>query len=252
LTRAKLPFKSAAIYILVATLVISGGATLGFLYFSHIKEMQRQDPAFRLENIDQKALLPSLYLEELLEVSVDKPVNLHELNLSDAEIKLRASPLIKDVEISKVFPNGCQISYTVNDPVARLSDWPNGALDKEGRLIPICSFFDAELLPIVTIGEFQEVQWGKKIRSDRIQLALELVNLLPMNDIKRIDVSRVEQPSFGLRELVIVLEKEIVRLNPDHWQQGWMNFQQMQKILPANEQVVVDLRIQDLAYIDEK
>lgn len=222
----------------------------GTLYYFHIKESQKLDPAFNLTYIDQEGGLPTSYLLELMELSKDLPLNLHEFSLKEIEVKLCSSPFIKNTVVTRLFPNLCSLSYTMRKPVARLSDWENGGLDEEGVLIPIDPFFDAGSLPVVTLGEVGNAKWGKKIISPRRALALELIKNLSFNGIDRIDVSRTELPSFGSREIIVVLENKIIRLNPDHWKEGWLNFLQMESILPKGEKSIVDLRIKDLAFIN--
>ncbi len=247
----KLPFRKAVFYIFAVTVVIFGIAFLAMVYYFHIKESQKQDPAFNLAYIEQQGELPTAYLVELMGLSQDESLNLHEFDLSEIEKKMCESPLIKNAVVSKIFPNACFLDYSMRKPVVRLSDWENAALDEEGVMVPIHPFFKMDKLPVVTLGAYKRAGWGKKIKSPRTRLALDLIKHLSFNEIDRIDVSRIELPSFGSREIVIVLEKKIVRLSPDDWENGWSNFQQMEQMLPRDEHVVVDLRIKDLAFIQD-
>ena len=245
----KLPFKRAVIAILAATAVISGGAAFSLLYYFHIQESQKHDPAFYLRVLEQKGGLPQNYIEELLGLCIDQPVNRLEFDSGEARKQLLNSPLIKSAEVKTSLPNACHVMYSLYEPVAVLADWDNAALDSGGRIIPWRPFFSKEGLPLVAIGGAQDVKWGDKLKLQRVQLALKLLQSLPLGEVRLIDVSRVELPSFGKRELIVTLEKAIVRLNPDEWESGWKNFLKMRLLLNEKPLSVIDLRISKLGYM---
>jgi cell division septal protein FtsQ len=245
----KLPFKRAAIAILAATAIISGGAAFSLLYYSHIQESQKQDPAFYLRILEQKGGLPQNYIEELLGLCVDQPINLLEFDSGEARKHLLNSPVIKSAEVKTSLPNACHVVYSLYEPVAILADWDNAALDRGGRIIPWRPFFSKDKLPLLAIGGAQDVKWGDKLKLQRVELALKLLRSLPLDKISLIDVSRVELPSFGQRELIVTLGKAIVRLNPDEWESGWRNFQKVEGLVNQKQLSVIDLRISKLGYL---
>lgn len=242
-------FKKALATIAFITLFVSGGASLGVLYFTHIKESQRADPAFLLKYINQKGDLPSYYIEEVLGLCVDKSVSIHEFNSTTGKKKLLDNPLIKSAEVKKLLPDSCQVVYELYQPVALLKDWENAAIDRDGRIIPFHPFYLAEGLPSVVVGEIAEPEWGKKLKLPRVHLALKVLKSIPLQELEKVDVSRVDQPSYGQRELVVILDDAILRMDPDYWEEGLRNFSMMRSLLDGNAKAVIDLRIPHIALV---
>lgn len=245
----KLPFKKALTVIVFATLGITGGSVLSVLYYSHIFESQKKDPAFYIKYLDQKGELPSHYIEEVLELCVDQKVNIHEFSVAQAKKKLMESPLIETVEVKKQIPDSCQVVYRLFEPVALLSDWENAAIDNHGRLIPFFPFYSLVGLPEITIGEVENLSWGKKLKLARVHTALKMLKKIPHQNLVRLDVSRVDLPSYGQREIIVTMQDAIIRLNPDEWEEGWSNFLKMRGELKHKPLQVVDLRIPQIAIV---
>lgn len=234
---------------MMTTIGITGGALLSILYYSHIFESQKNDPAFYLKYLDQKGGLPSYYVEEVLGLCVDEMVNIHDFSVSKAKKRLEESPLIASVEVKKQMPDSCHVVYRLFEPVAMVTDWENAAVDQNGRLIPFLPFYDHVGLPQITIGEVAQPEWGKKLRLSRVHTALKILRKIPLQDLVRLDVSRVDMPSFGQREVIVTMQDAILRLNPDHWEDGWNNFLKMQEVIDDQSLRVVDLRIPQIAII---
>ncbi len=57
-----------------------------------------------IQNNPQSDALKTVYLAELLELSLDRPVNLYQLNIQEATQKLLNHPLIKKATIKKFYP----------------------------------------------------------------------------------------------------------------------------------------------------
>ncbi|ADI38735.1 putative cell division protein FtsQ [Waddlia chondrophila 2032/99] len=245
----KQPFKRALATVALITLFVSGGSGLAMLYFMHIKESQRADPAFSLRYLDQKGELPSHYVEEILGLSSDKPINIYEFNALDEKRKLLSHPLIKSAEVKKQIPDTCQVVYELHEPIALLSDWENAAIDRDGRLIPFHPFYQMEGLPSIIIGEIENPKWGNKLRLPRVHLAIRILKSIPLQDLEALDVSRVDLPSFGQKEIVMTLNDSILRLNPDNWKKGWRYFLEIQPLLNPGGKTVVDLRIPKIALV---
>jgi len=252
LKKPRFTFKKALAVIAVVTVVVSGGAALGVLYYTHIHETQLADPAFALRYLNQKGELPSHYIEEILDLCVDKTLNIHEFNTAKARKKLQGHPLIKSAEVKKQMPDSCLVVYQLYEPVALVSDWDNAAIDRDGRIIPFHPFYPPEGLPIVTIGEVEHPKWGEKLRLSRVHLALKMLRTLPLQDLENLDVSRVDLPSFGQREIIVTLTDGILRLNPDDWKEAWGHFLKMRSLLDSRSKPVVDLRIPNIALLQEQ
>ena len=100
MTTTKMPFSRSLIWILVSTLLISGSAFMGWLYFLHVKERRLHDDQYRIvaiiQSTPQADALKTLYLAELLGLSLDRPINLYQFNAKEAAQTLLSHPLIKN------------------------------------------------------------------------------------------------------------------------------------------------------------
>lgn len=292
----KLPLKVALFWILLSVLLISGTATLGLLYYQYIKELHAQDEAYRIVAIVQTTTEPealkTVYLAELLDISVDKPTNLYRFNSKEATRKLLGSPLIKDAQVKKIRPGTLYIDYVMRKPIAFLADFTNTAIDSEGYLFPYKPFFTPKKLPEIYLGissmeQSQKGPWGICVQGKQVKLALSLLqhlNKTYCSDkcyVTRIDVSKANALSCGQREIVAILEVKqvqelnskfienkityLLRLNSETYSQGLANFALLQQHLfqkelleknPSADQnfnkKVIDLRLPQLAFIQER
>ena len=280
-----MPFKKAMIRILLVTCLISGSAAFAVLYYFHIREMQLQDERYTLSALSQKGPLSSEYFAELFNLSVDRPTNIYQFNADEAKKKLFASPIIKSAEIEKIKPGTLSIEYTLRRPIAYLSDFSNTAIDVEGFLIPIEPFFPKGEMPEIAIGDLGDsIKWGEQLHFSRFTKAMDLLRLFSEREnkisLKKIDVSKAESLSCGVREIVVVLEEhsvqeydgltyeyifpKILRLNPDNIYDQLSNYKILREHL-VNQEIpqlfdpeelsitaqtkIIDLRIPNLALI---
>ena len=245
-----LPFRLAFFFILLSVLVISGTSFLGYLYLENLKEIRKKSDRYRVVAIAQTCsngeVLPTQFFAELFELSVDKPANLYQFNTQDAQRKLLACPFIKEAFVKKISPGTIYVDYKLRIPVAFLADFANLAIDYEGYAFPFAPFFSLKNLPEIYLGE----EYGY----EKTQLALELLTLLEKKiyGLKRIDVSRAFASSYGQREVIVSGENEILRLAADNYSQQIANFLTLRRFLHQEkrwDKVVIDLRIQELAFI---
>lgn len=286
----EIPFNRACLWILVSTLLVSGSAFMGWLYYQHAKEKRLQDEQYRIvaivQSCSQQEGLKTGYLAELLELSLDQPINLYLFDLRAAEKKLLACPLIKSVFIQKIRPGTLYIRYEMRTPVAYVGDFSNTAVDVEGCLFPFRPFFTPKKLPVVYLGLAEgDGKWGScLVNQDRLKLAFDLLTFFKEShasdlQIKQIDVSEAYADSYGQRQIVVVLEEGLdipskvvgqaflLRLNTEYYKQNIANFFSLQTMLneqkkeklpikkrghPADRHVIVDLRIPHLAFIKQE
>jgi len=247
---------------------------MGMLYYFHVKKLRQQDEAYHVVAIVQRGIhketLRTVYLSELLGLSIDRPSNLYQLNLKDEKQKLLASPLIKSAEIMKLKPGTLVIEYIPRVPVAFLGDFSNTALDDEGFLIPFKPFFSPKKLPEIYLGTFgDEIRWGKPIEGKRGELAMRLFMFFSAlcNDeglvLKTIDVTRAEALSFGQRQIVLELEDSgdiwILRCSLENYETEIARFSVLRRHFRSLEGSdakdsyrVIDLRIPQLAFLYNK
>lgn len=266
----KIPLSHALLWILVSTLLVSGTAFMGWLYFLHVKDRRLHDDQYRIVAIIQKSAqkeaLKTIYLAQLLDLSIDQPVNLYQFDGREGEKKILASPLIKKAAIKKIRPGTLFIDYQMRTPLAYVENYRNAAIDEEGVLFPFSPFFTPKTLPAIYLDlPVEDYQWGMSLSNRKdLQLALKVMEKLePLRMenvlVQRIDVSQAFADSFGKRQIVLVLKEKdrdktvYLRLNPAEYAQNLVNyetFRQYERVHENHEAVqVVDLRIPHLAFI---
>ncbi len=290
----KIPLKQALSWIIFSILLISGSAALSLIYFRHVKEMHMQDDAYRVVGIIQtttnKEALNTVYLAELLDLSLNRPTNLYKFSCKEAQRKLKTSPLIKEAVVKKVRPGIVYIDYQMRYPIAYLIDYDNAAIDLEGVPFPVYPFFTPKKLPEVHLGlangeasSENDHAWGIPIKGKNVALALEVLEHLATSSpvttvIKRIDVASAYAPSCGQRQIIVILEElitreekgkiathlfpRILRLSTEEYKQGIANYHRIQEHLvkedfPASTTAVmthqplfIDLRLPNLAFMN--
>ena len=279
----KLSLNRALLWILVSILCISGSAFMGWLYILKVKEKRRNDDQYRLVAILSHTTHPdplkTVHFAEFLDLSLDRPVNLYPFDVAEARKTLLRIPMIKDVTIKKILPGTLYIHYEKRLPIAYIGDYANTAVDEEGKLFPFRPFFTPKRLPTLYLGlEKEKCDWAKCIKDETVwQLALKVIeefNRLKQEewDLKDIDVTQAEAPSYGQRQIVVTLATKgeeinkrtkvkkagvFLRLNEQTYAQGLMNFltyyqaelEKKESIFVKNVPIVIDLRIPHLAFI---
>ncbi len=261
----------------------------GYSLWKKQRTEKLQSGVYQISSIIQtgpeKEALKTSYLAELLGLSADIPMQLYGLNLKKAEQQLTSSPLIANAKVKRLPPSTLYIDYEVRKPIARLSDFNNTAIDREGYLFPIDPFFSPKRLPEIYLGLPANTGWH--VKSPYFDLALEILQFLetaPWKEglrIKRIDVSNAFAPSLGQREVVLFTEEElsvrkengevicvfpkILRLAPKDYTQQLSNFFALRRTMMEDyrKQVatleeggrfaprIIDLRIPQLAFVEK-
>jgi cell division septal protein FtsQ len=227
-----------------------------------------------------KEALPTQYLAELLGLSSDCPTFFDDFNEKEAEEKLMLSSLIKSAKVEKIKPSTIYIDYTLYEPIARITDYENIVIDQTRHPFPFRPFFTPKELPEIYIGMKESVG-----APERIGLALEVLDAMTKRfyltrlKIKKIDVSRISEPSIGQREIIALVIDELysgdktfrfeyfLRLNIKEYEKNLVNFLALRRELiksqekymadylqnpyPSQTNVkTIDLRIDKMAYID--
>ncbi|MFA5250772.1 MAG: hypothetical protein WC371_05140 [Parachlamydiales bacterium] len=274
---------------LTALAVLAALLGAGYYWYQKLERGEKYQIKMIVQTGPQTEALKTMYLAELLGLSEDRPVSYFDFDEKKALQKLLQSPLVKKAAVKKIRPSFVYVDYTLKEPIAHLADYPNVAIDKKGSFFPLFPFFPPKNLPEIyldipeleTLKEFP----AEPFESPNLQLALKLLKTLEVLNlkVKRIDASAAFSKSFGKREVVLVLDEELVwksdqtlrvlvfprilRLSPEEMEKQLANYLELRKkmLLDYEKQLknksglgayvcfkpkVVDLRISKLAFID--
>ncbi len=205
--------------------------------------------------------LPTLFLEQLLELSSDHPPDFYVWDEKKAAEKMLAFPLIKTATLKKIWPQTICVTYALKKPVATLLDFENVAIDENGSLLPLLPFLSFEKMPEIYLDlppfgvpaqeegplkQRKTASWNEPLAGKQIEVALHLLKLLSPETVRgaftveRIDLSQIFADSYGKREIVILTKTElkigekkttftavfpqILRLSANHYAQQMGNY----------------------------
>ncbi len=283
----KQSIKSSLVVIFLPSLLIVAGYFLwGYL------QREVDGKKFTILSIVQtgpeKRALPTEYLAELMDLSVDKPQDLFTFDIALAEEALLRSPLITSAKVKKMRPGIIYVDYEIRHPIAVLSDYENIGIDSKGYLFPLTPFFLSSSLPAFYLGIKKDApfSWAEPLQTSHLKLAFLIFQTLDSKEfrklfeIKNIDVSKAFHPSYGRREVVIRLEEEmklgearcrfseVLRLTPKEYEKELIHFLSLHEKMKTDYRIqlekrkvssdlivfepkVIDFRVADLAFIKE-
>ncbi len=255
----KLPLVHALGWIVASLFLVTGLTAHTCLYYREKDRAMRHDPGNHLTQIVQtglqKEVLKTIYLAELVGLSIDRPTAYFDFDPKKAEAKLLKSPLIKQAKAMLLPPSTLAVDYTVRQPIALLYDCENAAIDEEGRIFPVSPYLSPKNLPQLYLGLARvPADWHTPIRGKKIDLALQilkLVSALPFR-VARIDVSKIDAPSLGTREIVLVADQRFLRLSTKNFPQELGNYLSLREQLKGQEAKIIDFRIPNLAFLKEQ
>lgn len=259
--------KLQCVALIVGSLFLS--SALGFTVFRgyrylYVKKLT--DKEYVIDTIIQtgpeKGALLSVFLSQILDLSIDKPQNFFLFDEKQATEKLSCVPMIQSAVVRKERPNRVYIDYSIRQPIANIGDFTNIAIDLEKKLFPLVPFYSPKRLPEFYLGikEYKSELSGKEIDlAFSVFFALKKAHFERNICIEKIDVSNAFSNSYGKREIVVVLVEEkrkiYLRLSPRSYFLEINNYlsmnQQLQSSSNSNIDQVVDLRISKLAYMEE-
>ncbi|HSX04189.1 MAG TPA: hypothetical protein VLG76_05615 [Rhabdochlamydiaceae bacterium] len=293
-SRRPLPLSKALRWIGYSVLLVNGLSFLllqgYFLWRDQKKKFKHACISTIVQTGPQKEALKTDYLVQLLDLSKDRPKKIKDFDFKKAQKKLLSSPVIKEAEIKTLDLGTLYIDYTVRTPIALLYDFENRALDEERAVFPLIPFFSPKNLPELYLGISASDIKGAILDGPKVELALKLLKLInepfikDQLSVRRIDLSKAFEKSYGRREIVIQVEDEIIskegqrqvhyflpqylRLSTKNYPQELSNYLKLREellkneegklTLPAQDQTVVrlkckiiDLRLEQLAFINE-
>ncbi len=288
MTAQLVPIHRALLWILLSVLLVSGSATAAWFYYLHVRHGLISDKAYNIVAIVQRGPhrdgLKTVYLAELMGLSVDQPTNLFLYSTKEAENSLLQSPLIKSAKVKKIKPGTLLVEYVMRYPIAYLSDFSDLSIDKEGFPIPFKPFFTPKKLPEIYLGLTQsEVRWNVPIENRELQLAFSVLNtwkdIMERGNeknfdeeaevrrifLKRIDASRATAESYGQRQVILTVEEFsddpllsrvlFLRLNVENYREGIAEYKVLRSRFKGssfssiNGSMVIDFRLPKLGFI---
>lgn len=229
---SKLPLKKALLYIFLSVFIVSGSSAIGLFYYKYIREKQKEDSTYDIVAIIQSTpnveKFKTVYLAELLRLSIDYPTNLYTFNVDWAKKQILQSPVIKEVNLFKILPGTILVDYVPRHPIAFLADYTNTAVDEDGVPFPFNPFFTPKNLPQIYLNrnrqgkEIEKMTWGVPIKNEHLDLAFNLFKAATtycsdtMSSLLRIDVSEAFALSYGQRQLVLIFEERIPKIVKGH------------------------------------
>ena len=268
--KKKLSFKQALTQIILITFLFSGSIGTLFYKYRLILLEQKNDLNFSIKALiqtHQEAELPTAYLAEILDLSLDNPQNIYRFSKKKALDLLQKSPLIKQATIEKVIPQTLHITYTARKPIAYLADFENTVMDSEFVPFPQKPFFSPKSLPQIFYLNKEEIDpWGSAVTSKELYLAIEVLEVfknLPLSFSYKppsIDTSSAFAKSLGAQEIILIFEKmELLEQDspPCYIRLSTRNWQEQVQLLPKlldhlslkNSTFTIDLRISKLAFL---
>ena len=137
----KLPLVQALGWIVASLFLVTGLTTHTCLYYRGKDRAMRLDPRNHLTAIvqtgPQKEALKTVYLAELLGLSIDRPTAYFDFDIQKAEAKLLKSPLIKQAKVTLLPPSTLAIDYTIRQPIALLSRHRQRRDRRRGEDLPL-------------------------------------------------------------------------------------------------------------------
>jgi hypothetical protein len=198
--------------------------------------------------------IASLYLQELMHLSVDQPISLYAFDTNQATRDLLRFPLFRKAKVQLLKPGIVVVDYALRKPVAEVIDYENMAVDKTGVTFPMAPFITPKKLVQLYLGALE---------SRRIEKAFEIMTLFKKQFPKHyrlelIDVSGLFLSEF-MKELVVRVETKgrqiLLRLDAKRIGQELKEIGTLLDTIEGLENgaklQVVDLRIPHIALIKE-
>lgn len=259
----KLSNWQALVFISLSTLFISGPAWGAWLIYCKFFDIRASDPKYNtaaiLQAYTDNESLQTSYLAELLDLSIDRPRNIYQINLKEEQEKLKSLPMIQNAIVKRIPPSTLYVDYAMRRPLCFIADLANTAIDCNCVLFPFKPFFSEKTLPQIFLGLNDRPSWGEKIEDQRLEIALDILKHLDNHflEIERIDVSEAFADSLGKKQVVVVfregIKKIYLRLPEKEYGNRIKMFYQLYKSIQGKSfaNIVVDARIQNVFYLNK-
>jgi hypothetical protein len=275
----RLPIKEALLWIVFSVFLVSGSAFVGVLYYFHHLELRKNDLSYQVVAIVQtgpyRDFFRTNYFAEILNLSIDKPVNLFSFDSIKGEMSLLQNPLFKGAKIRKMKPGTIIVDYVPRIPKAFINDLSNTGLDEEGVLFPFKPFFSPKKLPEIYLGKVSaSLKWGDSlVKSEKGKFAMKVFAFVCKFSrelgisCKSLDLSRADETSLGKRQIVVRLEESdsesarhswLLRLSPEGYEQELARYNVLREQMRSDDAFeekawlrVVDFRVPYVTFVEE-
>lgn len=226
------------------------------LFFSLTKQKERCLITHIAQTGPQKEALPTDYLVEILDLPLNDPLSLTQLDLAKAQERLLSCPVIEKGTLCKKEGGILLIDYTLRTPIAFLADFQNLAIDKNGYSFPFDPFFTPKKIPSFYLGLNEELiaPIDKKLTDLMFALLTSLEQAFPLAYPfqEYIDISKAFLPNLGRCEIIITLKtnkgaSHYLRLTPDNYLDQIARYELIDQRWEGNR--TFDLRLDRLAFV---
>ncbi len=214
----------------------------------------------RIEYIIQtgsrKEALPQIYLEELLDLSVDHSLYFKQFSKKKATEALLNSFIIKKVSVQKRPPSTIYIDYEVREPIALLGEFNGIGLDASRIVFPMEGFLSPKRLPEILLGFDTLPRYGEAVEHPNLEVALTLLQQLQGLNIEKIDLRNRRHSSYAKQEIIVVInigegdEKHYLRLDVRDYRRNLEDYRTLTREEISKGDLMIDFRIKQLAFIE--
>jgi hypothetical protein len=263
----RIPLKRALFYVLASVVIIWGLIVCAWLLHQKLLRVRQKDAHFKIVAIvqtsPQREKLKCWQLAELLNLSRNEPQNLYSFDPALAEKTLLSYPIFKKASCHRLRPGIVHVDYLLKEPIARLADFDNMSVDREGNLFPLSPYFTPKRLPEICVGLQEFSGWQQPLRCSEATLAFKIMGYIESNypkniRIVRIDTHAAHHPSAGSREVVLLLQDGIlryVRLKADDYEKSLYHYKALRDTFTSlqkeGKQQVIDLRCPSIALVSQ-
>ena len=248
--------KRSILMIVLVTVALFGSALSALIIYRYLEKSHAKSDRYAIKAIAatgrEYSPLPIAFIVETLGLSADQSVNLMHFDLEEGREKLLGTHLIREATIEKAKPHSLVIDCAVRHPVAFTADYEHTAVDREGVLFSAVPFFATKSLLEIYFGhKTSESIWGSQVDPERLALALDLLSLFDSQELKFVDLSHIDEPSLGKREIILQLHDQILlRLTPKRYRTEVQNYRALHKSVPkGSKPTTIDLRIPKLGFM---
>jgi|GEM_PF-3033138 len=240
--------KEAFLFVLKATCIFWSLTYVLYALYSHCRYRLEESPSYNIVAVVSKSpvqkKLPPRLLQEILDLSQDKPTNMFRFDMKRAKQRFEQYGCFKKVKMRLQRPGVLIVDYDLYEPYAALGDYENLAVDRAKKhIFPMHPFFTPKKLPEIYLGTLSK---------ERMDFAFEVLHYAKKKIQKRYTVISVDVgPYFAfkpVKEIILHCKGEndfFLRLCGDRWKENiaqFINFEQKEE-----GSFVVDFRVPGIA-----